>query len=95
METYEENYNGDPTFHYCPMVYKGYTDEIRDRGRLNDCPVKEVKHGRWDIEISDDGYQATYRCSECGHQFKWLYDPHFPPVFNFCQKCGADMREKS
>lgn len=57
------------------------------------CPIREVKHGKWDIEISSDGYQATYRCSECGHQFKWLYDPHFPPVFNYCQKCGADMRE--
>lgn len=56
------------------------------------CPLKEVKHGKWDIEISHDGYQATYRCSECGHQFKWLYDPHFPPVFNYCQKCGAYMR---
>ena len=58
------------------------------------CPLNEVKHGKWDIEISDDGHQATYRCSECGHQFKWVYDPHFPPVFNYCQKCGADMREK-
>ena len=56
------------------------------------CPMKEVKHGKWIIEISDDGHQATYRCSECGHQFKWVYDPHFPPVFNYCMKCGADMR---
>ena len=63
--------------------------------RPPDCPLKEVKQGTWDIEISKDGYQATYRCSECGHQFKWLYDPHFPPVFNYCQKCGAYMREES
>ena len=54
-------------------------------------PSAEPKHGHWDIEISADGYQATYHCSECGHQFKWVYDPHFPPVFNYCQKCGARM----
>lgn len=60
--------------------------------RLNALPSAEPKRGKWDIEISADGYQATYRCSECGHQFKWLYDPHFPPVFNYCQKCGAYMR---
>lgn len=50
-----------------------------------------VRHGKWEIEISDYGHQATYRCSECGHQFKWIYNPYFPPVFNYCQKCGARM----
>jgi len=60
--------------------------------RRDDCPLKEVKHGKWIIEISKDGHQATYQCSECGHQFKWIYDPHFPPVFNYCQKCCSDMR---
>lgn len=56
-------------------------------------PSAEPKKGHWDIEISADGYQATYRCSECGHQFRWIYDSHFPPVFNYCQKCGARMNE--
>lgn len=53
-----------------------------------------VRHGKWEIEISDYGHQATYRCSECGHQFKWIYNPYFPPVFNYCQKCGARMDEE-
>ena len=74
---------------YDPEI--GFTPEDR---RQDWCPLKEVRHGKWDIEIGDDKYQATYRCSECGHQFKWIYDPHFPPVFNFCQKCGARMEEK-
>lgn len=77
----------DGTREYDPEI--GFTPEDH---RMEWCPLKEVKHGKWDIEISHDGYQATYRCSECGHQFKWLYDPHFPPVFNYCQKCGAYMR---
>ena len=54
--------------------------------------AEPVKHGKWEIEISDYGHQATYLCSECGHRFKWVYDQHFQPVFNYCQKCGADMR---
>jgi DNA-directed RNA polymerase subunit RPC12/RpoP len=56
--------------------------------------AEPVRHGKWNIEISDDGHQATYRCSECGHRFKWVYDQHFPPVFNYCQKCGSRMDEE-
>lgn len=26
----------------CPLVYKGYTDEIRMEGRLAECPLREV-----------------------------------------------------
>ena len=60
-------------------------------GSFMEVPEPERKTGKWDIEISDDGHQATYRCSECGHRFKWLYDPMFPPVFNYCKNCGARM----
>lgn len=87
-----------PNAMFIPLVCNGSTDEYPLNEfpywekRVDWCPLQEVKHGNWDIEISHDGYQATYRCSECGHQFKWLYDPHFPPVFNYCQKCGAYMR---
>ena len=74
----------------CP--FNGIAFEA-DRKRQETCPLVEVpvRHGKWNIEISDDGHQATYRCSECGHRFKWVYDQHFPPVFNYCQKCGSRM----
>ena len=68
-------------------------DEFSKMEKPEWCPLKEVKHGKWQIEISDDGHQATYQCSECGHQFKWIYDPLFSPVFNYCQKCGSRMEE--
>lgn len=64
---------------------------------IDDAPTidaEPVRHGKWNIEISDDKFTATYRCSECGHKFKWMYDSVFPPVFNYCQKCGARMRDK-
>ena len=54
----------------------------------------ERKHGKWDIEIGDSMHEATYRCSECGHQFRWIYDQVFPPVFNYCKNCGAKMEVK-
>lgn len=76
----------DGTREYDPEI--GFTPEDH---RQDWCPLREVKHGKWDIEISDDGHQATYRCNECGHRFKWVYDQRFPPVFNYCQRCGSRM----
>ena len=55
------------------FVMVGYHSE--ENKIPDDCPLKEVKRWHWEIEISDDGHQATYRCSECGHQFKWIYNP--------------------
>ena len=86
-----------------PKEYREYQtlnlDDAYEKGWM-DCqecieglPSAEPKHGKWSIEISNDGYQATYRCGECGHQFKWIYSKHCPPVFNFCQKCGARMED--
>ena len=51
----------------------------------------ERKHGHWIIETSDVMNIDTYKCSECGHQFRWIYDRVFPPVFNYCKNCGAKM----
>ena len=68
------------------MKSMGYEPAIKE--------AETVRHGKWQIEISNYGNQATYRCSECGHRFKWVYDQHFPPVFNYCQKCGSRMDEE-
>ena len=77
-----------------PLVSPEHWDvysELHDM--VEDLPSADRPHGKWQIEISKDGHQATYQCGECGHRFKWIYDPLFPPVFNYCQKCGADMMD--
>jgi len=98
---YEQGYcfaSGKPSpmyYGYCEWALNTNDDKFTEKKtkRHPKCPLKEEKHGKWNIEISHDGYQATYRCSECGHQFKWIYNPHFPLVFNYCQKCGARMED--
>jgi hypothetical protein len=49
----------------------------------------EVRHGRWIFvgeETSQDGWtHRKYKCSEC--EFQTV------EAVNFCQKCGADMRD--
>ena len=59
---------------------------------LCDDRFRRVKHGEWiDEEVDCGGIyggiatQVIYCCSECGEQ--WEYKT------NFCQNCGADMRE--
>ena len=47
--------------------------------------------GHWIRETN--GYGASdYRCSECGH---WHPTMHHSLGFNFCNYCGADMREET
>ena len=62
---------------------------------IHDMPSAEPerKTGHWIITEGEYMHSRKYQCSECGHQFKWLYNPDFPPVFNYCQKCGARMKE--
>ena len=51
----------------------------------------ERKTGHWIITEGEFMHSRKYRCSECGHQFRWIYDQVFPPVFNYCKNCGARM----
>lgn len=52
--------------------------------------AKPVRHGRWIFvgeEIMHDGWTyRKYKCSEC--------DFLTVEAINFCQNCGADMREE-
>lgn len=52
--------------------------------------VVEVKHGRWEPRMQDDGYgeYLLYFCSECG-----AVSPNM--TRNYCQNCGAKMDGKS
>lgn len=70
------------------------TDCLRytERNRIESAPTvesKPVRHGRWIFvgeETSQDGWtHRKYKCSEC--EFQTV------EAVNFCQKCGADMRD--
>lgn len=60
---------------------------------IRDLPSAEPerKTGHWIITEGEYMHSRKYRCSECGHQFRWIYDQVFPPVFNYCKNCGARM----
>lgn len=47
-ENCDESFYGDELYHVCSFIYKGYTDEIRNCGRLEECPLHPLpkKHGR-------------------------------------------------
>ena len=51
--------------------------------KRDDCPLKEVKHGKW-IYVYKKVPVFNYQCSECGAR-SILFE-------NFCSYCGADMR---
>ena len=51
--------------------------------------VKPVIHGKWKRRIVDNGFNADWVCSECGLRVK----TESPIAFDYCPKCGADMRE--
>lgn len=51
----------------------------------------ERKKGKW-IEIPDEVFASTYRCSECGAEP--LFDGSEYALSNYCPNCGADMRSK-
>lgn len=50
--------------------------------------VRPNIHGHWGRRIVDNGFNADWVCSECGHR-EYTDFIHM----NFCPDCGADMRE--
>ena len=42
IEVSSENPYGDVELNYCPLIYKGYTDDCREHERMKDCPLDEV-----------------------------------------------------
>jgi len=59
---------------------------------LPSAPVREVQRGRWILNKAAANIDTYYfRCSECGNErcFIGAYKA------NWCEECGADMREAS
>lgn len=58
---------------------------------IEELPSADVRtniHGHWGRRIVDNGFNADWVCSECGHR-EYTDFIHM----NFCPNCGADMRE--
>lgn len=59
-------------------------------GLIDSIPSADVRpniHGHWGRRIVDNGFNADWVCSECGHR-EYTDFIHM----NFCPNCGADMR---
>lgn len=84
-----EHYNSDGL----GALFYGYEEGVKFANAVNKLPSvkQEQKTGHWIEEDMFDGDMA-YRCSECNELF-WL-ESGTPKdnEYNFCPKCGADMR---
>ena len=71
----------------CPIYGNDYRYILREK--INELPsVSQSKTGYWKRRIVDSGYNADWKCSECGH--KEMTD--FPT--NYCPNCGAKMERR-
>lgn len=70
------------SFSYSTLMMYEIADEIDDAPT-----IEPVKRGKW-IEDIDE-----MECPECGS--KWNYCDNDTERFDYCPKCGADMRAKA
>lgn len=55
--------------------------------RLNKVKSADRPQGEWKRRLVDNGFNADWVCSECGHRVKTDF-----VSFNFCPHCGAKMK---
>ena len=63
-----------------------YNVALHPDDRPEECPLQEVKHGKW----IPDG-ECWCKCSICG-QYELSYDR--PRMSNYCCNCGSKMDEQ-
>lgn len=66
---------------YCPL---SGLDIAAFNKKRDDCPLKEVKHGKWITHKHDN----IIRCSVCNEEVCFAVKKR---EFNFCPNCGARM----
>ena len=72
------------------------SDAVEAISMLPPSPTQSRPKGHWIrwYETLEDANCVEHipkcKCSECGKE----YDPHSSQFINFCQKCGADMRQQ-
>jgi len=77
-----------------PCVAAGVRAAKENLNRMPTIEAKPVRHGVWKYgHISDSGWSGYY-CSVCGNEAYCDTDYGYQ-LFDFCQNCGADMREEN
>lgn len=72
----------------CKRSYKEALKMILDKiASIPAADVRPVVHGKWKDTMHDCHDTPHIKCSVCG-EYYWQYFKKF----NFCPKCGADMR---
>ncbi len=63
-------------------------EEIANKGRRSDCPLKPVERCEW-ILIDDD--KGLWQCSKCGAE--WVLEAGTPAdnEMNYCPACGRRL----
>ena len=72
---------------------EGHLDEALTFCANKVVDVQPVKRGRWEEREGYGGWGDTYyRCSVCGND--WAFEDGTPKdaEWDYCPKCGADMR---
>jgi hypothetical protein len=77
-------------------ILKKVTDIVDNmRGLVAEAPAADVVpvvHGRW--EHLEDGWFDLWRCSACGDEWFFEYDPRDEETLvKFCPNCGCRMNE--
>lgn len=58
-----------------------------DKNAILKCPSAQPRKGKWvRANTHTDG---VYECSAC---LQWTYIPFHPSNYNYCPRCGSDMR---
>lgn len=82
-------YNDGCVYTSLPPQYKcTVTGEFHLGDHTCSVEFAPVKHGRW-IEIKDDVFASTYKCSECGSE-PFIEDGKWA-LTDYCPHCGARM----
>lgn len=64
---------------------------VSGKGRDKECPLHEVKRGRW-IAVNDEYDRISGKCSACGWEAH-LYEDDVVGM-DYCPNCGANMRKE-
>ena len=73
-----------PFFDVWCTLLKRMVAEYETKKRQEDCPIKQVRHGRW-VPLYDD----VWECSECEQAEQFA--ENIESTSRYCPNCGARM----
>ena len=88
-EAVHQALNKAPTGYWGSEGHLVYADDAHKQiDAIPAANVREVKRGKWEKTVGENGVTSAYRCSICG------FEDNRYALFNYCPNCGADMREQ-